>query len=1038
MSTWLCGLNPFRKKLEGDKDLSPEDKNNIANKMESIAKDFASGTYKNIKDANYNNPETFEWLWKKYTKLPSINPSEFPVNYKHVRRFELGLKYYDNLVSKPKGIFASKFHLPRRAMQNFPELQRFEKNLVNETSFFRDYTVNSTKNVNEFLQNLNDLALNTGEKGFFSKLKKKLSKHKRLRNLYDEYSSLQQQYLRSSSLKNKQVLSKKLRENRDMIKSFYETGSGEAFKMMNSVMEGADIATITNSDGTKLTPIQRKSLEQMRENYKNIRKAGALGLVRGLQKIKSMAKEKDVKWASGVIDKVEGLIKNIEFQKQIDEEGVTTDYKNLASDRDFLRLGFKTNEYSTNGKLAFSKHYMSQYSLGLLKTIKKIESSVQNHDRSLSEEIRAEINSWDDITNVAKGRNPIANPVYDADPYFFLNKYVSDVGIFNYRTHVKDNFTKAHKAIVSDHLNPAKEKGRKDLIESANGMLDLINDVYTEIQQIDPNRSSHIENIMRTMQSITYFRLMGGNVRSAARNATQRAYEFIEFGYKAMLKDVPNFYKNVGSSDDNQTKLIRQQKKYGLQWFDGKTVRSNAFDIATGKDANISAQSRGALEESYVQDKDLYVDKNGELQVADSENWSARTARVAANAGRVSGKLHKVVEDWNRSKTFRAGFALASMNLNQTSRTWRSQQILKRFESDILSKKGSDYIITEKDLKEKYGNKSDKIMNDWVENKAGELAYSGVLDLHFEYSNWNKAKAIRVTGKENKATMMAKIGLGQFAHYRFEMTSLMHKWLTEAGLNPKQNIGAARAGDFQSEEFMRPMRFAMLQALIWGGSSLLGTNFEKLMPNDVMETGEALYLHARVKAKLATNEITEDQINQIKNDTTGKIYQKFTHGELIRDWMKATYGQGGATFLGPNAPLIMSAYEMVAKSNLDGKVDPLMENAFDTAFKTYKKTDKKWFNTEYTVQETYDFLSRINSQLARTVSYTAPNVYSGGYGLRDIAWLELGLFSSKQQRENRRWLLGQKKKSRKKSIFQKKNVNRRDLESVILALDKMG
>ena len=64
--------------------------------------------------------------------------------------------------------------------------------------------------------------------------------------------------------------------------------------------------------------------------------------------------------------------------------------------------------------------------------------------------------------------------------------------------------------------------------------------------------------------------------------------------------------------------------------------------------------------------------------------------------------------------------------------------------------------------------------------------------------------------------------------------------------------------------------------------------------------------------------------------------------------------------------------------------------------------------------------------------------YSGGYGLRDIAWLELGLFSSKQQRENRRWLLGQKKKSRKKSIFQKKNVNKRDLESVILALDKMG
>ena len=32
---------------------------------------------------------------------------------------------------------------------------------------------------------------------------------------------------------------------------------------------------------------------------------------------------------------------------------------------------------------------------------------------------------------------------------------------------------------------------------------------------------------IRAMTAVTYFRLMGGNIRSATRNATQRFYEFV-------------------------------------------------------------------------------------------------------------------------------------------------------------------------------------------------------------------------------------------------------------------------------------------------------------------------------------------------------------------------------------------------------------------------------------------------------------------------------------------------------------------------------
>ena len=348
MADFLCGINPFRRKLEGDKDLSIKDRDNIANKMARLALAFDQGIYKNIKDAGYDNTDTFEWLWNKYTKLPSLDPGEFPVNYKHVKRFELGLEYYDALLAKPKGLFASKFHLPRVSMQNMPELQRFEKNLSNETSFYRDYSNNANKNVAQFLDNFNTLSLETGDNSISVKM---LGKgHKPLRVLYDEYGKLQTSFLQADTAKQKQALSKQLRENRSKMKEFYNTGSGDSFKLMNNMLQGADISTITNIDGSKLTVRQRQSLEQMKQSYQEIRKAGSLGLIRGLQKIKKMSKERNLGWTDNVIERVSGLIKAIEFQKSVDENGKTMDFANFAPERDFLTLGFKTEGYSRGGQ----------------------------------------------------------------------------------------------------------------------------------------------------------------------------------------------------------------------------------------------------------------------------------------------------------------------------------------------------------------------------------------------------------------------------------------------------------------------------------------------------------------------------------------------------------------------------------------------------------------------------------------------------------------------------------------------------------------
>ena len=77
---------------------------------------------------------------------------------------EFDLHYYNELVAKPQGLFASKFQLPRAAMQNIPELKRFETELINETSFFRDYTNETNRQVNDFLDRFNEFALEEGSR----------------------------------------------------------------------------------------------------------------------------------------------------------------------------------------------------------------------------------------------------------------------------------------------------------------------------------------------------------------------------------------------------------------------------------------------------------------------------------------------------------------------------------------------------------------------------------------------------------------------------------------------------------------------------------------------------------------------------------------------------------------------------------------------------------------------------------------------------------------------------------------------------------
>tara|TARA_R100000808_G_scaffold24069_1_gene54551 strand:+ start:3098 stop:6121 length:3024 start_codon:yes stop_codon:yes gene_type:complete len=985
MSVFTCGLRSFLRKRE-DK-MKPADKEKLHRKMMDLAQAWERGAaYKNVQDSGWNNPETFEWLWNKYTHK-SLDPSQHPPNFKDFRKFEFGLRLYNKKIAKKDGLIWSKFHLPRAAMQNVPELKKFETQLIKETSFFRDFTTTSNKQVNEFLSEFKNLGLSLGSSVMDTPGLRTLSDagQKRIRALQNSRQILEQKIANTTNVLEKQRLVAEMSGIQNDLKRFYEIGAGRAYKVINSVLQGADVESI-QLDGVNLNSRQKNYLYKMKKNMVEIRKNGVVSLTRGLEKILQISKEKNLPWVDKTVERIKGMIKAIEFQHTVDTEGKTIAYKDMVGDKDFLALGFKPGErLVSDGKLAFSPHYMSKYTLGIMKTIKNLESAVDRHELSLDKKLELELNKWDEtIVDIAKHRSPIIDKYYDADPYYFLKKYVNDIGIFNYKTHVKATFEDAVRTIQKEHLNPAKEAGRKDLEEASMDMLNLLDDVRTEIQVVDPLKENYMTDAIRLMTSVTYFRLMGGNLRSAARNATQRMYEFVEFGGRA-LWDAARWYRDSGTTEDNKGKALRQKKKRGLQWYDGKSKTSNAWDAVMGKDgtANISEQSRGALDDAYMLEKDLFVDKNGELQVKDGERATERVVRATTGLTKLTGKFHKIVEDWNRSKTFDTAFALAHQNLEASDRSWLARNMLgKATIEKIKGEKGKDYVITYDDVMNIHGAKHERVAAEWIENTAGEIAYNATLDLHFEYSKWAKAKAIRVRGDESKTVQFAKAGLGQFAHYRFNMFNLMYGWARDAGHSIK-------AKDFTSSEVGKAIRMGMLMPMIGMLSVVTRTDFEQLASNDIAETAE------KMTAWLMSSK------------------EKFEEGEISKEtqeWVdEVTYGQGfGPRGWFPNFDMAAGIYEYLLHASMGSPEDP----RHGWKHKVFNESIRKSVNRNEN-QELYEQLSWINAQAARTYAYSS-NAWKSG-GVKDFFWLELGFFPDKEQKEWSRWLYGTGKKGKKKA-----------------------
>ena len=814
MSLLTC-LDLYRRgrAVEG---LSDKQRNKLRENMIKAVGNW-TGDAELIKTDYATDIETMKWMFKKATGK-EMNFEMNPITNADIRKFNMRIKGFSRTVAKKGKGWMDWFKVPKAIMRKFPELMEFQENLSHEAGFYRKNQLANKVRVDNIIDGWTYLAKVTG------------GDRKKLRRLEGELArELEKPY----GLQDKPAINSKEKE----IQEFMAEGASIGFRDFNSLMNGLDVEQLKESEA-RYTEGDMKVWRDVNNNMKHIRNDGVMILSRAIEKVIKTARTMESRGmgprnVESVISDAAKMIKALEFQEHIDVEGQPRTYEGMKAFENMetifgLRKGHNLEQ----------RKYMPLYVIGATKLFRQIDLAMRNDantDKDLRDILSGDIEAFRKQTTRIMSRGNIEDARYTVDPAYFLRKYIHDISSFTFTTHLENNYWQQTAKLLDMHSKGAAEDN-KDVMELADSMIRQMNEMKDSLIHVDPSNDNMINDLSRILTSFTYVRLMGGNLRSAARNATQRFYEFIEFGY---------FGRRAGlawlkESTDNAALLAVQARRFGLSWF----INEGGGIFGKSRNLPIEQQTRGAVEAASNVPKGYEQNELGELvRVSPGRGVSEFTRKAADLSSKVagiSGIAHRVVEDWNRAGTFKIAFALNYKNLLKAPDSWIIAQMNR-------NRKPS----------QKINNPSGKQIRAFKANKAGRMAYNMTTDLHFDYARWAKAKPFK--GPAGQV-------VGQFMHYRMSMFDLMHKWAKDAGIS-------MLAGDFTSQESWKAYRFGMLQAMIWGTGTAFNMNFQQLAQNDVVESMSNLMTF-----------FMADRDNPKEK------------AELE----KATYGQGAWSFAGPN------------------------------------------------------------------------------------------------------------------------------------------
>tara|TARA_R100001082_G_scaffold39682_1_gene20887 strand:+ start:9863 stop:12856 length:2994 start_codon:yes stop_codon:yes gene_type:complete len=362
---------------------------------------------------------------------------------------------------------------------------------------------------------------------------------------------------------------------------------------------------------------------------------------------------------------------------------------------------------------------------------------------------------------------------YDHSPNFMLSvsDYLNDVNKFNFISFVDRYHAEALRSI---------EKRFKETNGNLNGYAQKIAEFVTDMHNTATGRNDvdnpQVRGFLRTALGFEFVSKMGINVRSAAKNATQRLIDYTQWS-RQMIKDSNAWWDGEGRAEI--------AVGYGESADPMKVLSDLGIGFAKGMSPELleSTGIGGAATKTAQFNKET-----GKVNFVETSKMEG-IADVVSNVGSVASGIHRAVENRNRAATFKIAYY----------QMWKWLNV-----PDFLNK-----------------YKSTDVAKNAIHRKAESYALKMTVAHHFDYNDFSKAKIL--------TRPMGKL-VGQFQHFAFSFYELSYNLARKS----KNDL---LEGEIKGQNALKAYRYATIYFLAPVLAAMAtGINLDNLVDNNIKNT----------------------------------------------------------------------------------------------------------------------------------------------------------------------------------------------------------
>ena len=476
--------------------------------------------------------ETFNWLWKKYTKAGFYDPVTVRITDSDVKLFELGTKEWLKGLTKRSTFFGRNFKLPKALAGGIKGGQDFINRVGEAVSYNQRQMKEGQKQIEVMQEGLYQMFFDT-ESSIIREASASWSKKE-----YSKFQKLERDLMAADPNSKAQT------DAMENLMDFIGTGS-----------KGDPLGGKILRRYQKLLSMEARPETQNEHNivnHWNVLRADSMknllnASISARRTIETLQNEGDRNHLTKAHDKLQEQIDALLIEGGESLKKMSNDYKlehgiYVPQEASALMIYdpvskiskpyYKVNS-TTGERVVGIKKYYPKFVIELTDIMQNLVQYSKSSEKT----------PWNDMTpeqitnQIEKEINPTAisnrmkiagetEKYWSLDPYHYLHKYVHDVASFNMRSRINHAYADATKPIVDAIRRNNAENGDAQVGEYSRYLLDVLTEVKDSA--LMQGGSTHgIDDAVRMINAFEYISKLGFSVRGGLKNRTQGLFNWV-------------------------------------------------------------------------------------------------------------------------------------------------------------------------------------------------------------------------------------------------------------------------------------------------------------------------------------------------------------------------------------------------------------------------------------------------------------------------------------------------------------------------------